>query len=108
MEDNSSSQEIKKRLYGKPYLWQDVYYCFFNNVTTFPHSTSILCRIKVYNGAGGVVYCTNPQRCTYVEYYTDDNKALNFMYNDSKRKILSRIGLSVGYEGKILNEPKYS
>lgn len=105
--DLEKSEEVKKKLHGKPYVWRDVYYCIFENAETFPHSLSFLCRIKVMTEEGGVVYCTNSERRTYKEIYADKTIILDAIYRNSKRKILMRSKLTLGWEGRILNDARY-
>lgn len=101
--DRQKSDEIKQKLHGKPYLWKDVWYCIFNNTESLPESISILCRIKVMDENAGIVHCTNPSLNTYVEWYFDDVRLMDGTYKISKKKILRRDGLTIGWEGKILN-----
>lgn len=107
-EDLERSNEIKRRLFGQPYLWKDVWYCLVNNEDTFPPSLSILCRIKCQSFDAGVVYVTNYERRTYKEVYYDDVEKLDKVYKISKQKILMRPKLSIGWEGMMLNNARYS
>lgn len=108
-QDKIDNSELRKSLIGLEHRFEDIRYCIFENKTTFPHSLAFLCAIPSYNSPLGLVYVSNPDRRTYQERACKDRRTLNAVFEISRRKILSRSGLSLGWEGYRLNDkPKYS
>lgn len=95
------------------FLYKDVTICIFDDRREHEDPTvAFLVRIRRFDSdtinTGGVVYANNPYRMAYHQELSDDNKRLDVIYKVSKRKILARDFMKLGWEGKILNEPKYS
>lgn len=96
--------ELLKRLRGYNFNYIDLTFAIFENKSTFPHSISFLIKMPLQGVEAGVIIVTNPDRGTYSQRACKNRVILDKVYRIAKRKILSRGGLSLGYEGAcILN-----
>lgn len=102
LEETKDEKEFRESLKGFPYLYKDVRMAIFENETTFPHSISFLIKVPLQTVEAGILICTNPYKGTYVQRALRNRKMLEEAYKDSKKKILSRKGIILGWEGEML------
>lgn len=88
--------------------YSDITYAIFDN-PGFPDRTiSFLCKIPSATSDGGVVYSVNLYLGKRKEVLFQDNRKMNGCYYISKRKILNKEGVIMGYEGRVLNDYRWS
>lgn len=103
---------LRKEMLANPnryaFDYSKVSYCIFVNKSTFPESFCLMCALPCEFVDAGLIYTINPSKHTYEERACQSKEILYYIYEDVKKNIVTNKQKFLGWEGRILNEPRYS
>lgn len=102
-EDN----ELLEKINGWPYRQSDIVYAFFQDESKFPTAFGLIMKVQLLAVPYGIVHIENSHGFL-MERACKNTSILEAVYSLVKRKALTYKGVTIGWEGKILNEPRYS